>query len=118
MNPKSTNILQQWVQNPSKIDRNMILCVFGGRGPQGRLQDGHTRWVQSTFVAPLAENGSPMADFGNHFGAMLGATFGPEPGNASKWHPGSLLERLLGLSLEMLQNGFLEASWSDFWAWA
>ena len=46
-----------------------------------------------------------------------GATFECGPGNASKWPPGSLLERLLDLRLEMLQNRLQGASWSDFWAW-
>ena len=41
----------------------------------------------------------------------------PGPGNASEWLPGKFLERLLGLGMEMLENGFLEGSWSDSWAW-
>ena len=36
------------------------------------------------------------------------------PGNASKWLPGSLLERVFGVGLEMFQNAFLETSWREF----
>ena len=38
----------------------------------------------------------------NGFVEVPGTTLGPKSGNASKWPPGSFLERLLGLALEML----------------
>ena len=43
-----------------------------------------------------------------------GATFEPEARNCLKRPPGSLLELLLNLLPEMLQNGYLEASWIYF----
>ena len=43
-----------------------------------------------------------------------GATFEPEARNCLKRPPGSLLELLLSLLPEMLQNGYLEASWIYF----
>ena len=46
--------------------------------------------------------------------AVPGATFELELGNASKLFPGSLLERLLGLGLEMLQNGSRKPSGATF----
>ena len=39
-------------------------------------------------------------------------------GNAPKWPSGGFLGPFCGLGLEMLQNGFLEASWAHSAAWA
>ena len=67
------------------------------------LQNGFLETVWSEFSAS-AWKCFKMASW-----KPFGASFRPRPGNASKWLPGSRLERVFGLGLEMLQNGFLEA---------
>ena len=43
------------------------------------------------------------------------ATSESGPGDSKKTIPGSLLARLLGLGLEILENRFMEGFWPDFW---
>ena len=66
------------------------------------LQHGFLETVWSEFSASVWKC-FKMASW-----KPFGASFLPRPGNASKWFPGSRLERVFGLGLEMLQNAFLE----------
>ena len=52
------------------------------------------------------------------FWRLPGHILRPGLGNAAKWPCGGFLGLFCGLGLEMLQNGFLEASWAHSAAWA
>ena len=49
---------------------------------------------------------------------LPGPILRPGLGNAPKWPSGGFLGPFCGLALEMLQNCFLEASWTHSAAWA
>ena len=52
------------------------------------------------------------------FWGLPGPILRPGLGNAVKWASGGFLGSFCGLGLEMLQNGFLGASWAHSAAWA
>ena len=52
------------------------------------------------------------------FWGLPGLILRPGLGNAVKWASGGFLGSFCGLGLDMLQNGFLGASWAHSAAWA